>query len=340
MMPATVPTSLPATHRERVLPIDPTATTTVAICTPTFRRPEHLTALLQSIRRLDRRGSRLHLFVVDNDASGSAAAVVREVMDGSGIPVTIDCVPERNLPVVRNRLMDLAGSVDPDWVWMLDDDQFVEPDALGRMLATAHASGADCVVGRVPHTFEGSTAQWAQWSGIFDEVHRPTGQPTKRFGTNGPLVRYPALRQVPGPFDPALKFAGGHHGGEDSDFFTRFRSLGFTAVGCDEAVIFDRLHASRNNPGWLTRRALRIGLIKGFLVREVDPSARTSIAWLARGAGYAAANGALAVATLPLGRGRAFRSWIRAVQGYGVMLGVCTGRRFLRGREATVVHGR
>ena len=338
-----MPTAAPAPQapvRKRPLPVEMTATTTVAICTPTFRRPEHLTALLQSIRRMDRDGIHLHVFVVDNDADGSAKAVVHEALRGSGIPVTVDCVPERNLPVVRNRLMTLAGSIHPDWVWMLDDDQFVEHDALRRMLETANATDADCVVGRVPHTFEGSTEQWAQWSGIFDEVHRPTGETTKRFGTNGPLVRYAALKQVPGPFDPALKFAGGHHGGEDSDFFTRFRSMGFTAIGCDEAVIFDRLHASRNNPDWLTHRALRIGLIKGFLVREVDPSPRKFLFWVGSGAGYAVVNGLATLLTLPFGPSRSFKYRIRTVQGYGVVLGALTGRRFLRGKEPATTHGR
>ena len=170
-------------------------------------------------------------------------------------------------------------------------------------------------------------------------MHRPTGQPTKRFGTNGPLLRYASVAQLGRPFDPELKFAGGHHGGEDSQFFARFHAMGFRSIGCDEAVIHDRLHASRNNPRWLRQRSMRIGLVKGFLVREVNPSPLQSARWLAIGAGYGGLNALLTLVNLPLGPSRFFRYWIRAVQGYGVVLGVLFGRRFLHGREVTTIHG-
>jgi succinoglycan biosynthesis protein ExoM len=317
-----------------------TAHRLVAICVPTCKRPANLAALLESVQRLDHRGWEIHIVIVDNDEAQSAQPVVQKMLDGSAIPYTYDCVAERNLPVVRNRLVSLATSIGAAWIWFLDDDQFVAPDALRRMLATAEDTGADCVVPRVRYDFGDSSASWAQWSGIFDELHRPTGKPTKRFGTNGPLCRVALVSALPQPFDPALKFVGGHHGGEDGHFFARLRALGSKTIGCDEAVLHDRVHASRNTPRWLMHRALRIGLIKGFLVREVDPSLTKTASLLVAGAGYGGLNLLLTLVLLPLGPSRFFRPWIRAVQGYGVVLGVLTGRRFLRGRESTQVHGR
>lgn len=319
------------------------ATTTygrLVICTPTCERPKNLTELLESVRKLDRTGVDLHLAIVDNDADGSARDVVERVMGDSGIPVTYDCVTERNLPVVRNRLVQMAASLEPDWIWFLDDDQIVEPDAMQLMLATAEASDADCVVARVPHTFEGSSSPWAHWSGLFDEVHRPTGQPTKRFGTNGPLLRFASVAQLEGePFDPGLKFVGGHHGGEDSHFFARFHALGFRSIGCDEAVIWDRLHGSRNNPQWLRQRSMRIGLVKGYLVREVNPSILQTAKWLGIGVGYSGLNLLQTLIRLPLGPSRYFRYWVRAAQGYGLILGVLFGRKSLHGRDVRTIHG-
>ena len=326
----------PATLRDDV---GPRERHRVVVCIPTCQRPQNLASLLASIEALDRTGIELHAVVVDNDAGRSAEPVVRAAMARSAIPLRYDCVAERNLPVVRNRLVELASMLRPDWIWFLDDDQLVEPDALRLMLSTAEASGADCIVARVPHTFEGSTSRWAHWSHLFDEVARPTGKPTRGFGTNGPLLRFGAVAQMGQPFDPRLRFAGGHHGGEDSHFFTRFHARGFRSVGCNEAVIHDRLHATRNTPRWLTQRALRIGLVKGFLVREIEPSLLKTARWLTLGGGYLAVNLLLALATLPWGPSRFFRYWIRAVQGYGVVLGVITGRRFLRGKEQAHVHG-
>ncbi len=307
----------------------------IAICTPTYQRPANLTELLESIKAMDRAGLDIHLFVVDNDAERSAEPVVAAVMRDAGIPVDYDCEPVRSLPVVRNRLVKRAATVDPDWIWFLDDDQFVEPDALQLMVTTAERYNADCVVGRVPHTFEGSTSPWARWSGIFDEVHRPTGEPTGAFGSNGPLVRFSALQHVEGPFDPRL----GLTGGEDSLFFTRFHDLGFRSIGCDEAVIWDRLHASRNTPRWLTQRALRFGLVKGFLVREVSPSPLKTVKWLAIGGGYMTLNGLAAAVMLPFGPRRYFRYWIKAARGYGILVGTLFPGRILGIREYATIHG-
>jgi succinoglycan biosynthesis protein ExoM len=307
----------------------------VTICIPTYQRPGNLTDLLVSLRAMDREGIDLHLIVVDNDDARSAEPIVVDAMRDSGIPVLYDMVAERSLPVVRNRLVELASTIDPGWIWFLDDDQFVEPDALQLMIATADTTGADCVVGRVPHSFEGSNSQWAHWSGIFNEVHRPTGQPTGSFGSNGPLVRVEALRHVDGPFDARL----GLTGGEDSLFFTRFHDLGFRSVGCDEAVIWDRLHASRNTPRWLTQRALRFGLVKGFLVREVSPSPIKTAKWLAIGAGYMSLNAARTLVALPFGPSRFFRYWIKAARGYGIVVGTLFPKRLLKTQEYAKVHG-
>lgn len=308
---------------------------TVAICTPTCKRPRNLTDLLLSVQELDQQGLKLHIIIVDNDANQSARGVVREVMKDSSIPVTYDCVEQRSLPLVRNRLVELAIGLKADWIWFLDDDQFVEPDSLQLMLRTATDQDADCVIARVPHTFENSESQWARWSGIFDEVQRPTGKVVRSFGTNGALLRCEAVAQIPEPFDPRLRLTGG----SDGLFFARFRAHGFTSVGCNEAVLYDRVHVARNNPRWLTQRALRIGLVKGFIVREVEPSLLRSAKWVFLGGSYALSNLLLTMLTFPLGPARYFRYWIKAVRGYGIAKGTMFPKHFLDVREYATIHG-
>lgn len=308
---------------------------TVAICIPTCQRPKNLAELLTSVLELDTTGVALHVIVVDNDAARSALPVVQAVMQGSDVPVTYDCIEKRGLPLVRNRLIELATELHVDWVWLLDDDQIVEPNALRLMLATATTYNADCVVARVPHTFENSSSPWAHWSGIFKEIERPTGRVTKSYGSNGPLLRFASVAKVSEPFDTRLRLTGG----EDSLFFARFSGMGFRSVGCNEAVIYDRIHASRNNPRWLTQRALRIGLVKGIIVREVRSSPVKSMKWLVLGAGYAVLNLLVTVVLLPFGPARYFRYWIRAMMGYGTVVGLVIGRKSLRGQEYSVIHG-
>jgi hypothetical protein len=99
------------------------------------------------------------------------------------------------------------------------------------------------------------------------------------------------------------------------------------------------LHASRNNPGWLIRRALRIGLVKGFIVHEMSPSQAKSMKWVLLGSGYATGNLLLALITLPLGPSISFRFWVRATRGCGIAVGTLFPNRILGTREYSVVHG-
>jgi hypothetical protein len=287
---------------------------------------------------MDATGVDLHVVVVDNDAAQSARRIVADAMSDTAIPVTYDCVVERGLPLVRNRLVELAIRSGADWMLWVDDDSLIESDALQLMLKTAVEYDADCVAPRVPHTFENSESRWAQWSSLFDALDRPTGRPARNFGSNGDLLRSDAVAQIRKPFDVRL-VGTGHPPGEDGLFFARFHAQGFKTVGCNEAVIWDRLEPSRNNPQWLIQRALRIGMIKGFIEREVQPSPRKSGKWFVLGVGYAATNLLAAVALYPFGPSRYFRHWVRAVSGYGIMLGVMFPARVLR-KEATRIRAR
>jgi glycosyltransferase involved in cell wall biosynthesis len=256
-------------------------------------------------------------------------------MEECTIPVHYDYVGERNLPIVRNRLIELAQGIHADWIWFVDDDSLVEPEALKIMLLTAETYDADCVAPHVPHLFEDSERPWAQWSGLFQDRQRPTGQPTSGFGTNGKLLRVKAVTQIDEPFDKRLAITGG----SDGLFFARFHAQGFKTVGCNEATIYDRVHPGRNNTRWLTRRALRIGLVKGFIVREVQPSKMRTAKWVLIGTGYAAVNLLAAAVLFPLGPSRYFRYWIRATRGYGIASGTLFPMRLLRSQEYAQVHG-
>jgi succinoglycan biosynthesis protein ExoM len=317
------------------IPLNTPAFGKVAICIPTCKRPENLLELLKTIRALDTSGADIHLIVVDNDAEESARGVIERAIRDSGIPLTYDCVPERSIPLVRNRLVKLANDIRADWIWFIDDDSLVQPDALQLMLCTAVEYDADCVAPHVPHIFEESERLWAQWSGLFEDRERPTGQPTSGFGTNGKLIRLSAVNSIPGPFDLRLRQTGG----EDSLFFAHFRARGLRVVGCNEALLHDRVHPSRNNILWLTRRAMRIGLVKGFIIREVQPTPTRTSKWFLIGIGYTLTNLLMMVALTPLGPSRYFRYWIRASRGYGIAVGILFPNRILKGQEYSMVHG-
>ena len=93
---------------------------TVAICVATYARHKGLRRLLSSLASLEPAEAGLRVVVVDNDAAGSARAVV----DGlEGFPWAIEYAvePRRGISAARNAAVRRAGAVDIVNLSMWDD---------------------------------------------------------------------------------------------------------------------------------------------------------------------------------------------------------------------------
>ena len=85
---------------------DAGATQRIAVCIATFRRPELLARLLQSIRELELPADiEIEVRVVDNDASGSAESTVGQFSD---LTPRYAIEPERNIALARNRAIEFG----------------------------------------------------------------------------------------------------------------------------------------------------------------------------------------------------------------------------------------
>ena len=81
---------------------------TVSICIATFRRQEKLRALLNDIAA--QKSAPHEIVVVDNDAAGSARAVVEERRKlGLPCPLRYEIQPRQNISLARNRTVELAS---------------------------------------------------------------------------------------------------------------------------------------------------------------------------------------------------------------------------------------
>ena len=95
----------------------------VSVCIPTYRRPEGLARLLDSLGRMKvPHDLRAEVVVVDNDPEASAAPLASRYAD---FPLPIRWVhePEANISVARNRSVDEARG---EWVAFVDDDEVVD----------------------------------------------------------------------------------------------------------------------------------------------------------------------------------------------------------------------
>lgn len=257
---------------------------TVAICVPTFRRPEGLRKLLTELARLEYPG-RLSVFVVENDGERhEGTAVVAAV--ATYFPFSLTCVTEvrRGQTFAYNTGFVSAASAFPvpDYVAVLDDDEYPEPNWLRELVATAERHRADVVGGPVLPVFDDPTHWLAQSELYIPLPYTSSGPVDMIYGTGGMLIRRDVLtRYFDEPFSHAFAFTGG----SDLDFFRRCRCDGCTFAWAAEARVNETIPRQRTTLSFLIKRGFSIGNDRTRVDRAHATGVRnTAIRW-ARGLG-------------------------------------------------------
>jgi succinoglycan biosynthesis protein ExoM len=229
----------------------------VVIAIPTFRRPQSLRRLLAAIGQLETRAAVI-VVVADNDVEEHEGFDVCEAVRAQGYRWPLDAfvAPERGIAQVRNALVDRVLGCPCDFVAMLDDDEWPEPDWLDAFLRVQRATGADALHGAILREFEREPGPWALNCEGIAPMRGTTGRVTMIEGSGNIIVSRACLEGLAKPcFDPAFALSGG----EDRDFFERLRRQGRRFAWCDEAVVHAWVPASRANLKWALSRAYRVG---------------------------------------------------------------------------------
>jgi succinoglycan biosynthesis protein ExoM len=225
----------------------------VSVCVATHRRVERLHAVLRDLAQQRRLPDQV--VVVDNDAAGSARAVI-EQLRASGTPFQLDydIQPERNIALTRNRTVELAHG---EWLAFIDDDERAPDTWLSQLLDAAELYRADGVLGPVePQVPEGAPA-WIRQGRFYDfpRLRSGTQVPLNRMRFGNIVLRGEPLRALPGPFDPSY----GLSTGEDGDLLVRLARRGANIVWCDEAIVWEPIESRRLSLRWLLARSLSGG---------------------------------------------------------------------------------
>jgi len=229
----------------------------VCICVPTFRRPAGLRKLLAHIERLNYAGG-LSIIVVDNDTEARAGAVVvEETAQNLRFPLRSSVEPRRGHTYAYNRAFVLAcrSTLAPDFVAVLDDDEFPDPNWLTEMVRIARAYDVEIVGGPVFPVFE-EPDHWLARSGLYAPHRYATGRVPMIYGAGSMLIKRTTLEHyLDEPFLNVYAFTGG----SDEEFFYRCRRDGRTFAWADEAHVFETTPRSRTTVGYLLRRMFRKG---------------------------------------------------------------------------------
>lgn len=311
------------------------ASPSVAICVATYRRPQFLRDLIESVARADLSGTRPLLIVADNDPAGSAISV----FDDCNRKVHLDMVyvieKTRGISVARNRLIKEARSRNMDFLSFIDDDELVDPMWLKQLLVLAAATGAAAVEGIQKPVFEPGVPDWVRRSTFWDSVVVPTGTPVRHVSTGNLLLRMEPLEAFQEPFDPRY----GLTGGEDTAFSETLGQRGLLLLSCAESIVYERILPSRGNAKWMIRRSFRSGSTYNAISRAANPSLRNALVRLLKSTARIGQGVLLATIHLPSGKERVVPDLCTAVQGIGGIVGIIAPRTHLF-EEYSTVHGK
>lgn len=293
------------------------AASRLAVCIATYRRPAGLRRLLEGLAALEPvpGGDIPFVVVVDNDAGGSARAVVEALRDALPLDLVYAVEGERNIARARNRGVALAMARGAEWLAFVDDDETVEPGWLRGLLEARDRLGADVVAGAIRSRCPPGTPAWLAQDLFYVPLTERTGTLLKGAYTGNVLVDARLLDDPEGPFDARF----GLSGGSDSHLFMRLHRAGARIVFTGEAVTEEVISPARARPGWVLRRAFRVGNTGMLCERTLahgSPGVRLAKATLRLGYG---------AASLPVGllRGRApvMRALWNVCYGFGAFAG-------------------
>ncbi|GGD00073.1 hypothetical protein GCM10011512_28670 [Tersicoccus solisilvae] len=263
----------------------------VAVCT--YRRPDQLADLLRSLPpRLAETDLATGVLVVDNDADGSARAVVDAVLPSARY------VHEPTPGIAAARSTAIRAAAGADLLAFIDDDEIPLAGWLDALIRVQADTGAAAVAGRVRTELPADIDPWLRAMGYFHRPDRATGTRVRAAATSNLLLDLHQVADSGVRFDPTLGLAGG----EDTLFTYQLTDTGREIVWCHESVVDSPLSPERLDRRWALDRAY------GHGNTDAEIALRRAGGRPGR-AGVVARWTAVGVARIVLGSGR--RAWGR-----------------------------
>jgi len=192
----------------------------------------------------------VEVIVVDNDPSGAARELCKEIGATYRWPLQYYNEPRRGIAYARNKAVACV-TAGTDFVGFIDDDEVPEVSWLDELLDVQQSYGADVVSGPVLPHFIGSVPDWILKGKFFEPRRYPTGHPLTLSYTGNVLVRSEVFDKMRRLFDERYAMTGG----EDFLFFMRVYHAGYKIVWADEALVYEWVPESRANARWILQRA-------------------------------------------------------------------------------------
>ena len=242
----------------------------IAVTLPTFRRPDHLIATLDSIAAQSRRKG-LAVIVMENDDEGlEGAKAAAGWLVETGAPGMVIIAHDRGNCHAYNAGWRTARETFPNLahIAVIDDDEIASPNWIENLIDTAERTNAAFVGGpQVPVFANNTGGDWRRHP-VFTPHYTETGKVPILYSSGNVLISAAVLDAMPEPYlDPGFNFIGGG----DSDFYRRAQARGFTFAWSAEAPVMETVPERRAGFAWVNARSLRNGAISAIIEKRQNP---------------------------------------------------------------------
>jgi succinoglycan biosynthesis protein ExoM len=146
----------------------------VSICIATYRRPEGLSRLLDSLERLKLpTGVQIETIIVDNDRDASAASVAQSRSNFLE-PIHYCVEPRQNIALARNQALSQASG---EWILFIDDDEIADENWIAEYLKLVEREPCDGAFGPVLPRLEEVVTPWLDVQTFYTGRRHATGEP-------------------------------------------------------------------------------------------------------------------------------------------------------------------
>jgi len=227
----------------------------VSIIIPTFRRPEGIKLVLESIKTQTANGRALEIVVADNDPQASAKDYVETFASSCQTPVNYVHIPEPGVSNARNGALDKARG---RYIIFIDDDMEATDGYIETFLRVSESYDAAIVflpaVAAMPDPEDPRNMYMAPFfSRVFENTEE--GLVEGHLGTGGCLLDLAKCSMPVPAFDPALNEVGG----EDDQLFMHLVEHGAKVAWSPHALAHEHVPSKRATPEYLWTRNFAFG---------------------------------------------------------------------------------
>jgi succinoglycan biosynthesis protein ExoM len=227
---------------------------TCSICIATYKRPQLLQKLLESLFNQKLTGDiNLEIIVVDNDRNSSAKETVDKFGNTERIKLCYLIQPVQNISLTRNAAVKQASG---EYIFFIDDDVYAVENWVSELNKSLNEFNADAVFGVVIPYYEKGIPEWIKDGGYFIKPIRSTGDKPDMLYTTNCMIKSELIKPLKEPFNPEC----GLTGGEDGLFFGTLQRNGSKFVFSADAKVYDFVPIDRGNLKYLSQRAFRRGI--------------------------------------------------------------------------------